>query len=64
MPLADEDTSSIKTDNANREIQGNVAMPVAQPGGQIATDAPGGHNCNLGICIVLDPDPFPIFNPF
>ena len=38
VTLADEDTNSIltdKTDNANREIQGNVAMPVAPPGGQI-----------------------------
>ena len=26
MTLADEDTNSIPTDNANRAIQGNVAM--------------------------------------
>ena len=28
--LADEDTSSILTDNANRAIQGNVEMQVTQ----------------------------------
>ena len=28
MTLADEDTNSILTDNANRAIQGNVAMHV------------------------------------
>ena len=32
--LADEDTNSILTDNANRAIQGNMAMQVTQPGGQ------------------------------
>ena len=31
VTLADEDTNSIQTDNANREIQGNVAMQVARP---------------------------------
>ena len=35
MTLADEDTNSILTDNANRAIQGNVAMQVAPPGDQI-----------------------------
>ena len=30
--LADEDTNSILSDNANRAIQGNVAMQVTQPG--------------------------------
>ena len=35
MTLADEDTNSILTDNANRAIQGNVAMQVAPSGGQI-----------------------------
>ena len=35
MTLADEDTNSIQTDNANREIQGNVAMQVARPGSQL-----------------------------
>ena len=34
MTLADEDTNSILTDNANRAIQGNMAMQVTQPGGQ------------------------------
>ena len=37
VTLADEDTNSILTDNANGAIQGNVAMQVAPPGGQ---------NCN------------------
>ena len=32
LTLADEDTNSILTDNANRAIQGNVAMQVTQPG--------------------------------
>ena len=36
--VTDEDTNSIQTDDANRTIQGNVAMQVAPPGGQ---------NCNL-----------------
>ena len=35
MTLADEDTNPILTDNANRAIQGNVAMQVTQPGGQL-----------------------------
>ena len=35
VTLADEDTNSILTDNANRAIQGNVALQVTQPGGQI-----------------------------
>ena len=34
VTLADEDTKSILTDNANRAVPGNVAMHVAQPGGQ------------------------------
>ena len=33
VTLADEDTNSILTDNANRSIQGNVAMQLTQPGG-------------------------------
>ena len=32
VTLADEDTNSILTDNANRAIQGNVAMQMMQPG--------------------------------
>ena len=32
VTLADEDTSSMLTDNANRAIQGNVAIQVMQPG--------------------------------
>ena len=35
VTLADEDTNSILTDNANREIRGNVAMQVTQSGGQL-----------------------------
>ena len=35
VTLADEETNSILTDNANRAIQGNVAMQVMQSGGQI-----------------------------
>ena len=35
LTLADEDTNSILTDNANRAIQGNVAMQVTQPCGQL-----------------------------
>ena len=31
VTLADEDTNSILTDNANKAIQGNVAMQVMQP---------------------------------
>ena len=34
VTLADEDTNSILTDNANRAIQGNVAIQVTQSGGQ------------------------------
>ena len=33
--MADEDTNSILTDNANRAFQGNVAMQVTQSGGKI-----------------------------
>ena len=35
VTMADEDTNSILTDNTNRAIQGNVAMQVTQPGGQV-----------------------------
>ena len=35
VTLADEDTNSIQTDNANRAILGNVTMQVTGPGGQI-----------------------------
>ena len=34
VTLADEDTNSILTDNANRAIQGNMARQVTPPGGQ------------------------------
>ena len=49
MTLADEDTNSILTDNADRAIQGNVAMEVTQPGGKICNlqvVPPGGQICN------------------
>ena len=35
VTLADEDTNSILTDNANRAIQGNVAMQIIQSGCQL-----------------------------
>ena len=35
VTLADEDTNSILTENAKRAIQGNVAMHVTLPGGQL-----------------------------
>ena len=35
VTLADEVINSIPTDNANRAIQGNVAMQMAPPGGQL-----------------------------
>ena len=41
MTLADEDTKSIQTDNANRAIQGNEAMHVTQPKGRVITNARG-----------------------
>ena len=39
VTLADEDTNSILTDNANRAIQRNVAKQVTQAGGKNATNA-------------------------
>ena len=39
MTLADEDTSSILTDNDTMAFQGNVAMRVTQPGGQLWNQA-------------------------
>ena len=35
IKVADEDTNSILTDNANRAIQGNVTMQVTQSGDQL-----------------------------
>ena len=35
VTLADEDTNSILTDNANRAIQGNVAMQIIQSACQL-----------------------------
>ena len=33
VTLADDDINPILTDNANRAIQGHVAMQVTEPGG-------------------------------
>ena len=50
MTLADEDTNSILTNNANRAIIDNVAMQVAPPGGQTCSymqaAPPGGQTWN------------------
>ena len=35
VTLVDEDTNSIPTNNTNRTIQDNVAMPVTNPSGAI-----------------------------
>ena len=35
MTLADQATNLIQADNANMAIQGNVAMQVTQPSGQL-----------------------------
>jgi len=43
VTLADEDTNSILNDDANRAIQGNVAMQIMQFG-KIAPS--GGQICN------------------
>ena len=39
VTLADKDTDTILTDNANRAFQGNVATQVTQPGGQLWNQA-------------------------
>ena len=39
MTLADEDTNSILTDNANRALQDNLAMRVVQPGDELWNQA-------------------------
>ena len=43
VTLADEDTNSILTNNANRAIKGNVAMQVTQPGGQLCKECKWCH---------------------
>ena len=43
LTLNDEDTNSILTDSANRAIQGNVAMQVTRPGGQLWKHCKGRH---------------------
>ena len=35
MTLADKETNLILTEKVNRVIQGNVAMQLTQPGGQL-----------------------------
>ena len=35
LTLADQATNSIQADNTNMAIQGNVAMEMTQPGGQL-----------------------------
>ena len=45
VTLADEDTNSILTDNANRAIQGNVAMQVTRSSGQFWNNANGATWC-------------------
>ena len=40
VTLADEETNLILTDKVNRIIQGNVAMRVTQPDGQLMQVAP------------------------
>ena len=53
MTLADEDTNSILTNNANRAIQGNVAMQVTRSGGQLwkheMASAPTQKNLSEGL---------------
>ena len=41
VTLADEDTNSILTDNANGAIQGYLAMQVTQPDEKFGTNASG-----------------------
>ena len=43
VTLADEDTDSILTDIANRAFQGNVAMKVTLPGGQLWNQCKRSH---------------------
>ena len=40
VTLADEDTNSIPTDNANRAFQGKVSIQVTQSDGQLWTPRP------------------------
>ena len=60
VTLADEDTNSILTDNANRAIQDNVAMNVTLPGGQIWNQCKWCHLvAKIGInadCITCSPN--------
>ena len=46
VTLADDDTNPIQTDNANRAIQGNVAMQVTQTGGQLCKQSKWRHPMN------------------
>ena len=55
VTLVDEDTNSILTDNANGAIQGNVAMRVTQPGGQICNKAMQGTSNDATLWSILEP---------
>ena len=54
VTLADEDTNSILTENANRTIQGNVTMQVTQPGVQICNQFKWWHNRPRQLSLKLD----------
>ena len=47
VTLVDEDTNSIPTNNTNRTIQDNVAMPVTNPGDQFENICKW-SNANIG----------------
>ena len=54
MYLADEDTNSIPTASANRAIQGNVALQVMQPGGQLWKQCKWRRLMTNASCATLD----------
>ena len=58
VTLADEDTNSILTDTANRAIQGNVAMHVTQPGGQLCKQCKWCHQMKNFEPIQVGPSDF------
>ena len=53
VTLVDEDTNSILTHYANREIQGNVVMHVAPPDDQFLSvpGIPGVRSMGPGVCL-------------
>ena len=55
MTLADEDTNSIRTDNAKRAFQGNVATQVTHPGGQLWNQAIQGTSSDATLWPTLEP---------